>query len=186
MEKKYTVNELKNLVNLSHQAIYNRVEKGRLRSIVERVDSRNTTFILFTNDEWEQLINNVGLRRHIDSINNQDDSVETTFIEKPKIQAEQVELVDKIFTHFTHFTQELNQLHKDHKDELLNISKQLYLLEDSESRTKREYQEIYAENIQLKQLNQDLLNKINQLESENQQLKTKLDKKPGLLGLFRK
>lgn len=185
MDKRYTVNELKNIVNLSHQAIYNRINSSnadkRFRTSVERVDSRKTTFILLNDDEMEDLIKEVGVRLNVESTFNKDDSIETSYSRVHETPTVPVEVLDKLFDKFNDFTQHLNQVHKEYKDEIVNTSLQVRLLEDSESRTKKEYQEIQSENQHLKELNQDLLNKLNQLEldlesakKENEELKEKV------------
>jgi len=77
----------------------------------------------------------------------------------------------------------LLNINQSYNQQLLERDKKLLLLEDSESRTKREYLELKAENKQLKEKlenfnkieyeYQQTLEKVKTLEAENQQLKQK-------------
>lgn len=170
MTRKYTVNELKDIINLSHQGIYDRVKLSKFNTVKERVDSRMTTFILFNEDEWNQLIKEVGYRikdeSTLNQFNNQIndfDSSDSTTLNKSEKQSSQTELAKIMFEGFNNFTQQLNQLRDGYEDKVLNLSLQTKLLEDSEKRKENEYlkqiAELKAENIQLKNENEKLKHK---------------------------
>ena len=188
MTRKYTVNELKDIINLSHQGIYDRVKLNKFNTVKERVDSRMTTFILFNDDEWNKLIQEVGYRikdeSTLNQFNNQIndfESSDSTVLNQSEKQSSQTELAKIMFEGFNNFTQQLNQLRDGYEDKVLNLSLQTKLLEDSEKRKENEYlkqiAEFKAENERLAKEMQEktllLQDEIKSLQDENEKLKQK-------------
>lgn len=183
MDIKYTVNQLEELINLSHTKIRERIKQGRLRSVEETINNRKTTVVLFTNDEFQTLVDEKGLRKVEATENKSLSNMEETFSKQPEPNHNNNELAFKVIELSQLFTKEL----KEYNDRLINSESKVLLLTD-----KSKDLEFYkVECIKYQQENNKLLlmienitkqneekiellqNQINLLQSENQQLKQK-------------
>ena len=164
--KKYTVQELSSILNLSDTAIRKQIKKGRFQTCSEQVGSRSVTKVILSDNELNQLIQDYSKNKVPNQVLNQFDEPEKKFSEVHqtssfddengnKAQIDSNKMIEFVEV----YTNKLENLYK----QLNEKDKQIYLLEDIENRQKKEYFEIKA--------------KLKELEEENKALKTKLDKK---------
>jgi len=164
--KKYTVQELSSILNLSDTAIRKQIKKGKFETSSELVGSRFVTKVILSDNELNQLIHDYSKNKVPNQVLSQFDEPERKFSEvyqtcsidddkRNTLSIDDNKMIEFIET----YTSKLENLYK----QLNEKDKQIYLLEDFEARQKKEYFEIKA--------------KLKELEEENKALKTKLDKK---------
>ena len=177
--KKYKVVELANILGISEQAIRSKVKRNILPSVEENIDNRVVTLIPLDNDQLNNLISRTNRNKNIYPLNNTIVSQQEQNIvvsEKNNIEPEKQSIdFNSVLEYMKQKDQQLEKVYSILLEKEHNIGakeKQIFLLEDSESRTKREFAELSA--------------KVKQLEKENQELKNQINKKSGFLGLFKK
>jgi len=183
MDIKYTVNQLEEMINLSHTKIRERIKQGRLRSVEEMINNRKTTVVLFTAEEFQALVNEKGLRKVEATENKSIVNLEKTFNKQPEINNSNTELAFKVVELSQLFTKEL----KEYNDRLINSESKRLLLEDKSKDTefyKGECSRFQRENdkllITIENITKEneaktalLQSQIDLLQAENQQLKQK-------------
>lgn len=184
-EFKLSKKEVLNLFDIKESTFYKWVKKGKLNYI----DENGRRFVKLNQKEIETLRNNLqsireSYTRNIDvpdpvkdveilhnsTSHSTSADVDNDRIIQPEVYSytdndvEEVyrnDSMDKLVECFRDFTNQLNNVHEGYRTELQNMHKKVALLEDSESRTKESYQQLHAENTQLKR----------QLDDKEQQLK---------------
>ena len=157
MVEKFTISELSDKLGISTTAIYKKVEKQQLKTIKEKVGSREITFILLEDNQIENLINETNqnklgfktVKEGYKTIENQSD-----------IALKVIELTEKLSNQFETYSKQLV--------EYAEQAGQVKLLTDNLSQEKKDSEFYKEEYFKLKYENEKLTNLNNDLSSNNQ------------------
>lgn len=180
MDQKFTVNELAEELGLSHTAIRKRIKRGDLRNVEERIAGRLTTIIFLSVAELSALKKEVGNIKQVSSTFTEHQEDVPTFNKSHEPQSysiNQQELIFKVLDHSEKFNERL----ESYFNRLVNAESQIKLLENSEQRTKMEYNELNAEIKRLRNVNESLTKENEKLKEKVLQLENK-----SFLGFFTK
>jgi len=163
--KRYKIVELAGILGLTETAIRKKVKRGDFETVQEIEQNRSVTKILLSEEQLKTLIKQTNHNKIVYS------TVKETFTEDSEnvisadYQAANENNLDKIMQFTERYIDRLESVYKtlSHKDS------QIKLIEDSESRTKHEYNKLTAQVT-------ELLEKVKKLELENNELKQKLSR----------
>jgi len=172
MTKEYKVQELSNLIQLSRQAIYDKIESNEFKIIERRIKGKKIKFVVLSDKEHEGLIEQYGLRQssqHENTLN----GVNQVYSQEKKHDGKELEnvinsndTVERILSFTEKYIQELKNLNQENRE----LYSQVKLIEDKQ-RTAKDDSEFYkSKYFELQQKNE-------QLQKENQQLKKQSEKK---------
>lgn len=165
MTRKYSVSELSQELGVSVNTVWKKIKKRGLSTTKDTVNNRVITFILLTDDEYQELISE---RDQINQVMKGDynpnyEDFETIHegVKVVQPQHDYVALVERIMD----YSKEMNNQVKDYIERVIEAEKQVKLLEDSENRKEQEYYRLIAENKELKTKVEELEKKVLEYES---------------------
>ena len=165
MERKLKVSEFAELVGITSKTVYKMESRGEITTVNERVNNRPTTLII-TNDEQINYFKNayskipVNNGNYEENVTINNDSMNNNI---PSQTANNNEIVQEMFEKIVILNEEYNNRIEKLNNELIDSKSKLLLLEDKAGR----------EGLYIKE--------INELKSENNQLKTDKTKVANLL-----
>lgn len=189
-EYKFTKKEVLNLFDIKESTFYKWVKKGKLNYI----DDNGRRLVKLNQNEIDLLKNNLqsirdsyskpassqNVIKDVEILHDSTQNYTSQDVEQDRlIQPEPYSYTDNdveevykkdsivhLVEYFKDFTNQLNNVHEGYRNELLNMTRKVALLEDSESRSKESYNEIKAENLQLKKILEEKEQKLQQAELE--------------------
>jgi hypothetical protein len=162
MEKRLTIAELSEVLNISVQATNKKVKKRGLKTTKELINNRLTTIVLLTKNELNDLISS---SIQIQPVKQEFEEVFKpvyNHIEQPVNNQLNKPAYEEILNRVLDFTENAHAELKDLYKQIAEKDSQVRLLEDSERRKENEYLRQIAE---LKTENSKLKKEIDQLKS---------------------
>lgn len=157
--KRYKIVELASILGLTETAIRKKVKRGDFPTVQEVEQNRSVTKILLSDEQLKTLIEQTNHNKTVYSTIKETFAEDSETVINPNYQVINDNNIDKIMEFTERYIDRLESVYKT----LSEKDSQIKLIEDSESRTKREFNELSA--------------RVKQLEKENQELKQQLNKK---------
>lgn len=174
MSNEYKVQELADFIQLSRQAIYDKIETGEFKTIERRVKGKKIKFVVLTDKEYNSLIDQYGVRQSSQVENTVNNS------QPDKSLMNTADTLDKILRFTENYIQDLKNLNQENKE----LYSQVKLIEDKQRTAqqdsefyKNSYFEMKHQNEMLTNENKSLREKLNQLEDNFNKLNKELEVK---------
>ena len=156
--KRYKIVELASILGLTETAIRKKVKRGDFPTVQEVEQNRSVTKILLSDEQLKTLIEQTNHNKTVYSTIKETFAEDSETVINPNYQVINDNNIDKIMEFTERYIDRLESVYKT----LSEKDSQIKLIEDSESRTKREFNELSA--------------RVKQLEKENQELKQQLNR----------
>lgn len=143
--KQYKISELASILGISEQAVRSKVKRNILPSVEETIDNRTITFVPLENDELNTLIEKTRKNKNIYPT-----QIPTLGQPEENIAQPEKQSIDlgMVIDYLKQKDQQIENIYSILLDKERNIGekdKQIYLLEDSESKKETEYLKQTAE-----------------------------------------
>jgi septal ring factor EnvC (AmiA/AmiB activator) len=181
MTNEYKVQELSDKIQLSRQAIYDKIEVGEFKTIERRLKGKKIKFVILTDKEYSGLVEQYGLRQSsqventlngVNQVYSQPDEHESKEDESP---ANYDNTVNKILEFTEKYIQDFKNLSQENRE----LYSQVKLIEDKQKTAKEDseyYKNQYFEIQQLlnesKKAQEETALKISALNKQIQELQT--------------
>lgn len=170
MEKRLTIAELSDVLQISVQAGSKKVKKLGLKTTKELINNRLTTIVLLSDDQLNELILNANAKQPAKQSLNQFNQPVYREVEQPSLNQFNKPGYEEILTRVLDFTEKTQEDFKLLYKELSEKDSQVKLLEDSEKRKENDYLK------QISELKSQLAKVTSDLEAEKSKKWWKLGK----------